>query len=93
MKNSGFIMCRRCGGSKKIKFNLNEGWHTEVCPRCNGEGIEIIITPEQWEEYQKLRIKSIKLNTSVDRIGGGIPKSPLDAISENKGKISLKQNE
>ena len=44
-------LCTRCGGSR-IKINYSTV--VEDCPKCNGEGFEVVITPRQFKEYQWL---------------------------------------
>lgn len=54
--------CSNCSGSGKkppeVLFGLESRLATynqfEKCTRCEGEGVEILISPKQWEEYQWL---------------------------------------
>ena len=53
--------CSKCDGRKRVVVEIHnqEGetfrMTTETdCPKCNGEGFEVIITPKQWKEYQWL---------------------------------------
>ena len=85
--------CSRCEGSGEIEYlphNPNAtketifDFKTKECPDCNGEGEEYIISPKQWKEYNNLKKLLYAGNVTLT------VNKPLDAVSENKGKISLK---
>ena len=48
-------ICTRCHGMKiDIATKENYNKPVESCPKCNGEGFEVIITSRQFKEYQWL---------------------------------------
>ena len=56
MKVNGHQQCKRCGGSKFISKIVNESepvTRPEPCPRCNGEGIEYLVSPEYVRAFEK----------------------------------------
>ena len=57
MKVNGHQQCQRCGGSKIIVSKFSDQETSEIsepCPRCNGEGIEYLVSPKYVEEYDGL---------------------------------------
>ena len=52
--------CSGCEGKGKVMTTSDPeviritGGMIGECPDCEGEGIEIIITPKQWKQYQEL---------------------------------------
>ena len=63
MKVNSHQQCQRCGGSKIIASKFSDQETSEIseykgrpCPRCNGEGIEYLVSPkyvEMFDEYQE----------------------------------------
>ena len=57
MKVNGHQQCKRCGGSKVVTYDLVKKEEiNKPCPRCNGEGIEYLVSPEyvkMFDEYQE----------------------------------------
>ena len=95
--------CSRCGGEGKILLKgikLGRGFSysgAKECPNCEGEGIEYVISFLQLEEYQMMKKHWKELNDvyQLHQIRAGnfiltdLKGKPLDAVSENKGKISI----
>ena len=66
------------------------------CPICNGEGVEYIISPKQWKDYQVsieiLEELNVRRNNPADTLRHKLIESGMIPYEEgeNRGKISLK---
>lgn len=98
--------CSNCGGRGTKLPETKFGWEGRLqtynqfardCPSCEGTGEEILISPKQWEEYQMMKSRWKELNgiNQLYKIRAGfilkdLKGKPLDAISNNQGKIDIK---